>query len=679
MKKSILLSVITLFASAAAFAVTYSVKSPDGKLEAKINAQEKISFSLLSDSKVLLKDVEIAMNTDKGAFGVGAKVESVKNISRDGVIKPVYGINSEIKDKFNQLELDFKTFKIQFRAYDEAVAYRFVSNLGKGEMKVLSETLNLNIPQDTKLITALDNDMSCYEEPFSRVKVSDLKKPEHSERSNAILPTLIPFGEKTVAIVESDVEAYPMLRFVYDEKSGLASRFVNYPKSMKPINNFMVGFDTFENFIAKTSATRAFPWRAFIVADNDADLSVNDTVFKLAPECRIKDTSWISYGACAWEWWSDWNLEGVDFKTGVNAETYRYYIDFAAKNNIPFVLFDAGWLVGRDVGGMPKDVHERMVDGKPFLDVASLIKYAHSKDVKVVLWCLGHSLDLYTEKAIKLMKSWGADGFKVDFFNRDDQTAMELYYKIARIAAENKMLVDFHGCAKPAGINRAYPNVINFEAVLGLEQVKFSKKNHTTTPSHDVDLVMTRMLQGPMDYTPGAMTSIQLRSYAPNFSNPATPTTRAHQVALYTLFYAPLQMLCDSATAYEKYPEITSFMASTPTTWDESKAICAKIGKYVVLARRSGDVWYVAGICDEKGKDFEVDLSKILPAGETYTAEIVEDSINSNTLPSDYKMSVRSVDSSDKLKMSMKQGGGFAIRLSPSKFPIFSDIIRALF
>ena len=676
--KKIIIAFVALFSCVSVFAA-YSVKSPDGKLEAKIDTDGSLKFSLYADGKKLLEDVAIGMTTDRGEFGNGAKVVSVRNSSSDGVLTPVYGINSKIRDRYNQTEIDFKTFKLLFRAYDEAVAYRFVSNAGKGQMKVFSEKLDLNLPQNRWLWASFArSDMNCYEEIYSPVTVAKAKG-EHA----VFLPLLINTPTAKVALVESDLQAYPMLQLRHDDSAGLKAHFVAYPKEMKRRNNFMIGYKSFENFIAKTDASREFPWRAFIVARDDRDLAVNDTVYKLAAPSKIADTSWISTGTCVWEWWSDWTLENVDFETGVNDKTYRAYIDFAAENSIPFIMFDAGWLVGRDVGGMPVDVHERIKDGKPFLDVKSLIEYAHSRDVKVILWCLGQSLNLYGEEAVPLMKSWGADGLKVDFFERDDQTAMELYYRIAKICADNKMLLDLHGCAKPAGLQRTYPNVVNFEAVRGLEMNKFFKPNgkkHSVPvySDHDVNIVMTRMLQGPMDYTPGAMTNVRQKYYAPNFSMPASATTRAHQGALFVLYYAPLQMLCDSPSRYAKAPDFTSFIASVPTNWDESKAICGKMGEYVVVARRKGDVWYLGGIANQNGKDVEIDLSKFLPEGD-YAAEILSDTVNSGKTPQDYKMSVRSVSSAEKLKFSMKESGGFAVRFTPEKFPAFSNFIRMIF
>ena len=652
---------LLIFAWIGAQAAAYSVKSPDGKLEARISAAETIAFSIYADGKPVAENIAISMATDRGAFGKGSKIAGTRTSFNDAEIENPHGVASRVSDKYNQLELDFSAFKLVFRAYDESIAYRFVSKLGDGKMDVLSEELKLPVsPEDTIITQFAEGDVTHFEYLFTRAKISETQK-----RHSLLLPVLIKKSDKILAVVESDVQDYPMLRFKKGKDDSLAAYMVKLPKTFKSPTGFhkniRLDIDTFEDCIARTSATRPFPWRAFIVARTDADLAVNTTVYKLAEPSRLKDTSWISTGLCVWEWWNNWSLEGVDFETGVNEATYRYYIDFAADNNIPYILFDAGWLVGRGVWVKMPDIHEKILEKLPYLNVKKIIEYAHSKNVKVFLWCLGESLNLYGDKAIPLMKSWGADGLKVDFFDRDDQTAMELYYRIAKIAAENKLLVDFHGCAKPAGLQRTYPNVVNFEGVRGLE---WNKGAEAITPSHDVDLVMTRMLQGPMDYTPGAMRNVSQKHFKSNAEHPSSMGTRSHQAALYVLFHAPLQMLCDSPTEYNKYPRALKFIASIPTTWDESKAIAGKLGEYVVVARRKGDVWYVAGICDDKGKDFTLKLSDIVPQGD-YDAEIFRDTINNNMTPQDYKVERKTLNGADSIKLDMKRGGGFVVRITP--------------
>lgn len=659
----------SFFACAACFGADFSVKSPDGKLEAVVSDGHKLAFSVRADSKTLLDKCEIAMKTQNALLGGECKALASQSGTHTGTIETVYGIRRLVEDNYNHLKVSFKDFDILVRAYNEAVAYRFVSKLGDGKMVVEDETLVLPVGGDADCIAHIEEGaQTSFEKQWKRIKSGDLKK-EHS----ATLPFLMRNGSYTVALVESSVESYPALRVAFGKDAANPSAlFVKYPKKMTQRNKFTPMVKEFENFIAKTDASREFPWRAFIVARSDAELADNDTVFKLAPKCVLEDTSWIKPGNCVWEWWNGWNLEGVDFKTGVNNETYRYLIDYAAENNIPYVLFDAGWLTGVDVMDMTDTINEDLISGKTFVDIPALAKYAHAKDVKIVLWGLSQSFDKYPQ-AFEMVKKWGADGLKIDFTDRDDQTANELYERLAKNSADNGLILDLHGCAHPAGLNRKYPNVVNFEGVLGAEANKWTK---TVTPSHDVDLVFTRMLCGPMDYTPGGMRNEGVKYFAPNFDFPEVQGTRAHMMALFTAFYAPLQMMCDSATEYKKYPDVLEFLANTPTTWDDTKVLGGEIGKFVVIARRSGESWYIAGLDGGDGMKFGVDLSKILPAEGEFKAEIFADSVNSQKLARDYKRSVRDVSASDKIEMNMVSGGGFVMKISPKKIFFVDDVVN---
>ena len=644
-------------------AETFKLSSPDGKLQAEVSDGAKLTLNISADGKKLLDNVEFAMLTDKGDMGKNSTALSCDYSNHRGTIDTVWGIEKSVKDEYNQMVINFKKFKVVVRAFDDAVAYRFVSNLGDGKMIVNDETLNIPLSDSDKLIAHIEKGVqTSFEKPYTRLTFGELKKQNPHSVS---LPLIVDKGSAKIALVESDVSHYPGLR-VAAGKNGAVSKISKYPKAFKvKVHNRFAS--EFEDYIASTVASREFPWRAFIVARNDSDLADNQTVFKLAKPCAISDTSWIKPGSCVWEWWNNWNLQGVDFEAGINEQTYRYLIDFAAENSIPYVLFDAGWLTGKDAGEMV-ETDEKLAEGKTFIDVKGLIDYAKSKDVKVILWVLAKSMEKYPQKAFDVMKGWGADGLKIDFTDRDDQTALEFYENMARMAAERQMVIDMHGCAKPVGQFRTWPNLINFEGVLGGEVNKWSK---AITPSHNIDLVFTRMLMGPMDYTPGGLRNTAKGDFSPCYNFPEVQGTRAHQTAMYILYFAPLQMLCDSASEYLKSPEILKFMAETPTTWDETKVLEGKIGKYVVIARRSGEDWYIGGMCDWDGKEVDIDLSKILLPDTEYKAEIISDGANAGRVGTDFKYCVKSLTSADKLKLKMAPGGGFAVKLSPKNFEIF--------
>ena len=644
-------------------AETFKLSSPDGKLQAEVSDGAKLTLNISADGKKLLDNVEFAMLTDKGDMGKNSTALSCDYSNHRGTIDTVWGIEKSVKDEYNQMVINFKKFKVVVRAFDDAVAYRFVSNLGDGKMIVNDETLNIPLSDSDKLIAHIEKGVqTSFEKPYTRLTFGELKKQNPHSVS---LPLIVDKGSAKIALVESDVSNYPGLR-VAAGKNGAVSKISKYPKAFKvKVHNRFAS--EFEDYIASTVASREFPWRAFIVARNDSDLADNQTVFKLAKPCAISDTSWIKPGSCVWEWWNNWNLQGVDFEAGINEQTYRYLIDFAAENSIPYVLFDAGWLTGKDAGEMV-ETDEKLAEGKTFIDVKGLIDYAKSKDVKVILWVLAKSMEKYPQKAFDVMKGWGADGLKIDFTDRDDQTAMEFYENMARMAAERQMVIDMHGCAKPVGQFRTWPNLINFEGVLGGEVNKWSK---AITPSHNIDLVFTRMLMGPMDYTPGGLRNTAKGDFSPCYNFPEVQGTRAHQAAMYVVYFAPLQMLCDSASEYLKSPEILKFMAETPTTWDETKVLEGKIGKYVVIARRHGKDWYIGGMCDWDGKEVDIDLSKILLPDTEYKAEIISDGANAGRVGTDFKYCVKSLTSADKLKLKMAPGGGFAVKLSPKNFEIF--------
>ena len=562
------------------------------------------------------------------------------------------------------MTLDFKLYKLVVRAYDDAVAYRFISKFDGDKMIVRGETLDIPLAKSDKLIAHIEGGvMSSSERPWTRTTVEQLA--DNKKAHSVSIPLIMDRGAAKVALVESDVANYPSLRVMAGGK-GLETKISKYPKKLEVKNHMRIATEA-EDFIAKTVPARDFPWRAFIVARNDADLAVNDTVFRLAKPCAIKDTSWIKPGTCVWEWWNNWNLDGVDFESGVNENTYRYLIDFAAKNSIPYVIFDASWLTGKDAGEMI-DTDEALAQGKTFIDVPGLIAYAKEKNVKIILWVLAKSMAKYPVEAYDVMKKWGAAGLKIDFTDRDDQDAMEFYELMAKLGAEREMLVDMHGCAKPVGQFRTWPNLINFEGVHGNEVNKWAK---TITPSHNVDLVFTRMLAGPMDYTPGGIRNSAQKDFNVCWNLPQVQGTRAHQMSMFILYYAPLQMLCDYASAYNQYPELLKYMAETPTTWDESRVIAGEIGKYVVVARRSGNDWYIGGMCDWDGKEIDIDLSKILSPDTSYKAEIISDGANASKIATDYKYTVKTVSGADVLKMKMASGGGFAIKLTPKMFDFF--------
>jgi len=372
-------------------------------------------------------------------------------------------------------------------------------------------------------------------------------------------------------------------------------------------------------------------------------------VYFLASPSQVKDTSWIRPGKVAWDWYNANNIYVVDFKSGINTQTYKYYIDFASKYGIQYIILDEGWY---KLGNLLEVV--------PEMNIEELVAYGKQKNVGIILWMVWKTLDDQFQPAFDKFEQWGVKGIKVDFMQRDDQPVISFYHKVCREAARRRMLVDFHGAIRPATMTRTWPNLISTEGVRGLEQNKWSK---LANPKHNVTLPFTRMFLGPMDYTPGAMmNSGSEKNFAAVFDRPMSLGTRCHQLAMYVVYESPLQMLADSPSYYLREPEIMEFLGPVPTVWDETKVIAGKIGEYVVIARRHGQDWYVGAMTDWTARELEIDLS-FLPAGN-YQMKAFQDGVNAERLGSDYKKVVTVVNKSTKLKISLAGGGGWAARIS---------------
>ncbi|HEV8188181.1 MAG TPA: glycoside hydrolase family 97 catalytic domain-containing protein, partial [Pyrinomonadaceae bacterium] len=405
------------------------------------------------------------------------------------------------------------------------------------------------------------------------------------------------------------------------------------------------------DYIAVTKGTRTFPWRIIGVAASDAELLTNQIVYLLAKPSEVTDTSWIKPGKVPWDWYNALNIYGVDFKSGINTQTYKYYIDFASKYGLDYIIIDEGWY---KLGNLLEVV--------PAMNIEEVVAYGKQKNVGVILWMVWKTLDDQFLPALDQFEKWGVKGLKVDFMQRDDQKVINFYHKLCREAAKRKMIVDFHGAIRPATMVRTWPNLINTEGVRGLEWNKWSKE---TTPEHNVTLPFTRMFLGPLDYTPGAMiNSGAERNFAAVFERPMSLGTRCHQLAMYVVYEGPLQMLADSPSHYLKEPEVMEFLGPVPTVWDETVVLAAQIGDYVIIARRNGRDWYVGAMTDWTARDFEIDLS-FLPDGNFQMTSFA-DGPNADRSGSDYKKSIQSVEKTTKLKIHLMGGGGFAARITPA-------------
>ncbi len=626
----------------------FVVSSPDKAIKIDIRLTDKLSYSVDYKRENILRFSPLSMILGDGIIlGDSPKIKSYRELSVDDIIQTVWGIRSEIVEQYNELTLEMTgDYSVIFRVYDDGVAYRFQSNFSE-KIKIRKEEVVYNFAKDADLFAHVVGDFqTSYEKLYTKYKITEVIEEEFVS-----LPLLVNQGDVKLVITEADLLDYPgmyLKKFKTNNRPELSGLFPKYPTKTQRdgIGMFNLRVTERADYLAETEGKRDFPWRVMVIAKEDKQLADNDLVYKLSRPTAIK-TDWIRPGKVAWDWFNDWNLTGVDFETGINNRTYEYYIDFAEKNKLEYVILDDGWSSQMD-----------LLLPNPAIDLPALIAYAKERGVEIVLWCVWHVIDRQMEMALDQFVEWGVAGIKVDFIDRDDQVAIYFQEKLAAECAKRKLLVNYHGCSKPTGMHRTYPNIINYEGVRGNEYNKFDVEE---TPAHNVDLVYTRMLAGPMDYTPGSLRNSTKGNFQTNFSNPMSHGTRCHQLAMYIVYYAPMQMLCDAPTAYEKYPDILDFLTDVPTTWDDTQALEGKIGEYVAIARRKGEDWYIGALTDWSERKIQLDLS-FLGTGN-YEATIFADGVNANRHAEDYQVKKQAVTKTDRLDILLKSGGGVAVHL----------------
>ena len=651
MKKLLLLPVM-IFATLFAHAQKYELRSPDGKLGTEIDINKDISVTLNKGGKSLLKVGNIALETDKNAAqDKSFKVVKANRSSKNEIVKPQVREKAEsLLNAYNELEIRFKPdYALTFRLFNEGLAYRF-STTSKDSLTIFRENLDIDFEAgDSARFLSSPTFNSAWETPYEHERVAGIANGKLCN-----LPFLVEKpGGPFVIITEADLYNYAGLWLKGTGQQRLSATNPAYPSTLTHTGSI---FDqhqvaTSRNYIARVKGTRTYPWRIFGVADNEKELIANNMVWLLASPSVLSDVSWIRPGVVMFDWWAKSNIYGVSFKAGINTETAKYFIDFCAAHGFRYFLFDDGWCP-----------EENLLSPRPGLDMAEVTAYAEKKGVDVMLWVLWHSLQKQWDEAFSLFSKWGIKGIKMDFMNRDDQPMVEFYEAVARRAAQEKMIVDFHGAYKPCGISRKYPNVLTREALIEFEYNGWTQYD---TPEHHNLLPYIRMFNGAMDYIPATMRNSTKDNFRTISDYPMGQGTRAHAMALWVVLNSPLTMLPDSPSDYYREKECTEFLTRLPVVWDETKLLEGKIARYTVMARRSGNEWFIGAITDWNRRTIELETGFLAPG--KYRVEAIEDGINADSRAEDYRKVESSFRAGDTLKLHLASGGGWVARIYPEK------------
>lgn len=643
MKHNLLLLLFLSIAFSVSAQKKAELQSSNGEIKVSLSISDKIYYTISYSNDVLLENNHLSLNLGNETLGLNPKLSGQKANKVNEVLTPVVPLKySSVKNEYNSLLLTFKgDYSVEFRAFDDGIAYRFVTNK-KGDVEVLGEDFAINFPASYLLhLQQPGGFKTAYEEPYTHVESNEWKATDRI----SVLPVLIDTKKKyKILISESDLSDYPCMFLKGNGANGVQSTFPKAPLEFGEDGDRSLKIVKEADYIAKTTGKRNFPWRYFVITKDDKQLIENTMTYRLATKSQLQDVSWIKPGQVSWEWWNEASPYGpdVNFVAGFNLDTYKYYIDFASKYGIEYIIMDEGWAKSTRDPYTPN----------PKVDVHELIRYGKEKNVGIILWLtwlvVENNPDIF-----KTFSEWGVKGVKIDFMDRSDQWMVNYYERIAKEAAKYNILVDFHGSFKPAGIEYKYPNILSYEGVRGMEQME------GCTPENSVYFPFIRNAVGPMDYTPGAMISMQPERYCGHRPNSASIGTRAYQLALFVIFESGLQMLADNPTLYYRNEDCTKFITDVPVTWDETRALEAKAGEYVLVAKRKGNKWYIGGMTNNTERQLEINLD-FLNTGTSYKMTSFEDGINAGRQAMDYRRKESHVKSGDKIQIKMARNGGFA-------------------
>ena len=645
--KSKLLLVVAICLSFKLYSAPIELFSPDKKVKVTVNLSKKIFYSVAVSGENVLSNSFLQLNLAGETLGENPQLLNKIISAHVDVSKPVVPLkNSSIENKYALLRLNFKNnFSVEFRAYNDGIAYRFITSK-KDSVIVEDEKVYVEFANDVNA-SYLENKsfMTAYEILYQNKNLREVDAQKMS-----VLPILFNDNKYKILLSEADLYDYPAMFVKAKENNAIDAVFPKVPQLYAPNGDRNMKIVKEHNYIAKTLGRRSYPWRFMVISEKDEALPENEMVYKLSTPNQLKETSWIKPGQVTWEWWHNAYVYGVDFKSGYNQDTYKYYIDFASKFKIPYIIMDEGWA----------KTTLNPYEPNPTINLQELIAYGKQKNVKIILWFTWLAVEQNPD-VFKKLEEWGIAGMKVDFMDRSDQWMVNYYTRVAKEAAKHHILIDFHGAFKPAGLEVAYPNVLSYEGVIGMEQ---NIGGGLATPNNNLYLPFLRNAVGPMDYTPGAMRSGHPKDYKPNWINVMSIGTRAHQLAMYIVFESGFQMLADNPFNYLREPETTSFITSVPVTWDETKVLKAEVGQYIVTAKRKGQEWFLGAMTNSTERKLIIDTD-FLPKNKTYQLTIIKDGVNADFQAMDFKRLTMKIKGGDKINIDMVKDGGYAAHFVP--------------
>lgn len=618
-----------------------TAQSPDKQTCVSVTLADKIYYDVVSNNDTLLKQSIVGMQLRNKTLGDNPvlKKKRVRNIEE--TVTPLFPLKySQVKNNYTLLSLDMQGgYAVDFRIYNDGVAFRMRTSL-PGEIEVMQENTVFQLAENCKLVLQQPGGFKTgCEEYYSLVNSNAWKREERMSE----LPILIMGQEYKILLSEFDLYSYPGLFLRGNADNSLSAIQPKNPLEYEDDGDRKQRILKEADYIAKTQGTRTFPWRYMLITREDGRLAENTMPMRLSGKCMLEDTEWIKPGQTCWDW-----LNGipygpdVTFKGGINLDTYKYFVDFASRNGIPYIIMDEGWALST------KDPYRT----NPNVNLPELIRYAKSKNVGIFVWLpwltVEHNMELFQK-----FEEWGIVGTKIDFMDRQDQWMVDFYERVAKKAAEHHIMIDFHGAFHPSGLEYRYPNVLTYEGVRGMEF------NGGCRPNNSIWFPFLRGAIGPMDYTPGPMICYQPEYHHGNRPFCSGVGTKVYHLAAFVLFESHLQMLMDNPSRYDMWPDCRDFITSVPVNWDETRVLVAEAGQYIVMAKRRGDQWFIGGITNDKQREVEVTLS-FLPEGKELHMTSFVDGVNADRMAMDYRMEQRTVNRNTKLSIKMARNGGFA-------------------